>query len=199
MYTPHSWESPEGRLQTAQDWLNQTDGLTCTKCGVTYRQNSKNLSMPSNQHTYTDAVGRTWTSRVPIGCPAFLGDVGGTAMTTHQQVKGLTSDVKDLSVTSEELRMDVVDHESRLVSVEAEQARLREQLEATQRGVGALIAWMGELVSAHRALGLPTRRVDVGGETALLPEPLVDLILDLGRVERDGVPVYAIPDEESSE
>ncbi len=181
------------------DWLNQMDGPTCTKCGVTLRRNVVNLSHTTKQYNYIDAAGKSWTSTIQIGCPAFMGDAGGAAMSGHQRIRDLKEDVAEISSETSSLRQGVSEHDTRLEVIEAEQARLKDQLEATQRGVGAMIAWMGELVAAHRALGLPTKTVMVGGETALLPGPLADLILDLGRVEREGVPLYALPDGESSE
>lgn len=193
MYTPHSWELPANAKRVQSDWLNQSDGPTCTKCGVTLRQNVVNLSHTTKQYNYIDAAGKSWTSTIPIGCPAFMGDAGGAAMSGHQRIRDLKEEVAEVSDETSFLRQNVSEHESRLDAVEAEQARQKEQLEATQRGVGAMIAWMGELVAAHRALGLPTKTVTVGGEVAMLPEPLADLILDLGRVDLPGATVYALP------
>lgn len=174
-FKEHDWDT----RRPGASWLNSNGGQehNCLVCGVTLKQSTTRVDLPSKQYNYTDASGRSFTSAIPIGCPAFLGDHAGMSMANLERARKITQMVEQTGNVVE-------NHEARLERLERENQELRNSLNATQSDIGTVVRWLGEMAALHRAAGLPTTQVVVAGRgTALLPEPVVDMILDLARID----------------
>ena len=199
-HQPHSWEEPSGRRSRQPDWLNNNGGTQshCTKCGVTLHMDIQRVDLPSTYFTYVDALGRTFTSYVPLGCPAFLGDHAGTTMGNKERIRELDGRVEDVVAKTDNNQVNIEDHEQRLMQLEAENKRLKSRMDSAEADVGAVVLWLRQMVALHRAAGLPTTQVEVGGRQVALPGPVLDMIIEMGAVETpDGVEVF-VPRDSST-
>jgi hypothetical protein len=144
------------------------------------------------QWTYVDAKGRQFTSAKQLGCPTFFLDEMGGIRENREMVREVddrvdytddrVDDVED-RVGSQEHRVD--SFEDRLIDLERENVVLREKL-AQPIDVTAMVEWLSDMAVEAARQKMETVEVQVEGrQVAALPPPLVDLIIDVGSVQKE--------------
>lgn len=204
-----------GGLRGQPDWLNTGSGggRVCQVCGVEeippggviladhagFGDEGRRLMKGKRavqMWTYIDAKGHKFTSKKRLGCPTFVLDHMGTTMENREMIREV-----DDRVDRTDDRVDSI--EDRIAALEAENAALREKV-GRPIDVTQMVDFLSDMVAlaAARKLGLTRVQLE-DGRVAQLPEPVADMIFDIGAVqpEREMEPIplkKRDPDAEST-
>lgn len=210
----HEWGNAPGQ-NNQPSWLNdEAEGRqTCRNCGIERKiGNARSINadhagfgddgihmlkgtgkVVAQIYWYTDAKGRSFQTTKELGCPMLLLDEMGAIRENRQMVREV-----DDRVDYTDDRVD--DVEERLARLEAENVAMKARLEE-RMDVTSMVEWLAEMVAIAAANKLATVNVQIEGRpAAALPEPVANLIIDVGALDqRERVPIHRGSDSSDDE